>query len=346
MAKDIESIEVSVNGTRETLNLRDDRVAGLDEALSKTQALLSENEHLPGAFEAVEETLFDLVDGKLGDYAKEIVANWRTYGSLSSAHYFDKKLFYFPLVDTSNYTHFHNAFAYSNLRLIAPIDFSSAEKMEATFDNSKLLKAPFINAAKCTSFARLFLGCSNLKIAAGIDLSSATNVDYIFISCESLKSITTPLDFDTVTSANGAFERCKNLYDLRLRNTGRVKHFSCTFCNSGLNYLYGLDFSSATDCYRCFYNCSRLRILSIVNFGTSESIRLGSAFLGVEFWGTSVTGPSGRKSLIDTFLTNSFDRTAAGYKPLVVQLEPRVLSVFSDEELAAITAKGFTLTSY
>jgi hypothetical protein len=49
------------------------------------------------------------------------------------------------------------------------------------------------------------------------------------------------------------------------------------------------------------------------------------------------------ESLRYTFITNSFDRTAAGYPALNLSMPDVVKARFTDEEKAAITAKGFTI---
>lgn len=52
-----------------------------------------------------------------------------------------------------------------------------------------------------------------------------------------------------------------------------------------------------------------------------------------------------RGSLVGSLLTNSHDRAAAGMPAVTVQLSSRSIGQLTDEEKAAITAKGFTLTT-
>lgn len=62
-------------------------------------------------------------------------------------------------------------------------------------------------------------------------------------------------------------------------------------------------------------------------------------------WGDDTQVRHARKSLVDSLLTNSFDRTAAGYSACTIQLSAEAYGRLTSEEVAAITAKGFTLVT-
>ena len=53
--------------------------------------------------------------------------------------------------------------------------------------------------------------------------------------------------------------------------------------------------------------------------------------------------PDARQSLIDSLITYSFDRASAEYKALTITLYKDVKALLTEDEIAQITAKGFTI---
>lgn len=53
--------------------------------------------------------------------------------------------------------------------------------------------------------------------------------------------------------------------------------------------------------------------------------------------------PNARQDLVDSLLTNSFDRAAAGYSVFTITLSQETFNLLTEEEITAITAKGYTL---
>ena len=51
-----------------------------------------------------------------------------------------------------------------------------------------------------------------------------------------------------------------------------------------------------------------------------------------------------RQDLVDTLLTNSFDRATAGYSVFTITLHQNTFSLLTEEEVTAITSKGYTIT--
>ena len=62
-------------------------------------------------------------------------------------------------------------------------------------------------------------------------------------------------------------------------------------------------------------------------------------------WGDDTMVRGARQSLVDSLLTNSFNRAAAGYSALTVQLSAEAYARLTAAEVSAITAKGFTLVT-
>lgn len=104
------------------------------------------------------------------NYAKKIQEEWDS--SLTSFGYKfqnDRKLLFFPYVDTSNFTSMSQAFSYSTIQSIAPIDSS-----------------------KATNFLQMFNGCVNLRDVPELDASLAASGNAmwnIFNACTNLTDV-------------------------------------------------------------------------------------------------------------------------------------------------------------
>ncbi len=85
------------------------------------------------------------------------------------------------------------------------------------------------------------------------------------------------------------------------------------------------------------------KYIRLINLGQCEE---GTVYWlnGVKNWGAD--SDENRQSLIDSLITNSFDRTSAGYVTATLHLDNDVVARLTDEEKAAIIAKGYTITIY
>lgn len=87
-----------------------------------------------------------------------------------------------------------------------------------------------------------------------------------------------------------------------------------------------------------------LRVLNIIGLGTQPECTSVS-FMQFEYLGINISDfPNARKSLVDTLLTNSFDRASVNYEPMVIELRQTQYNVLTQEEITAINNKGFTIT--
>lgn len=64
-------------------------------------------------------------------------------------------------------------------------------------------------------------------------------------------------------------------------------------------------------------------------------------FSGASVWGTR--GEENRQSLTDSLITYSYDRASAGMATATIQLSANTKSLLTEDEIAQITAKGFTI---
>lgn len=122
----------------------------------------------------------------------------------------------------------------------------------------------------------------------------------------------------------------------------------CTYDIYSLERIEGFDFSSISEATWFLYADAspwyfpNLRYIRILNLGKGSCATYD--FTHARYWGEDTPEhPDARKSLVDTLLTNSYDRAAAGMSPITVRLYSTVKNRLTAEERAAITAKGITL---
>ena len=123
----------------------------------------------------------------------------------------------------------------------------------------------------------------------------------------------------------------------------------CSYDVQSLERIEGLDFSSVIDTTHFLRAIAsprywpNLRFIRVLNLGKGSCATYD--FSHARYWGEdSPDHPDARKSLVDTLLTDSYDRAAAGLPSATIRLYPTVRNRLTAEELAAITAKGFTLS--
>ena len=110
--------------------------------------------------------------------------------------------------------------------------------------------------------------------------------------------------------------------------------------------IEGLNFARVTDdeLFGGYFGSNwpqyQLEYLKIINLGQSSRTSYND-LASPRKWGTG--SAENRQSLIDTLLTYSYDRAAAGMETCTIKLYPAVKALLTVEEIAAITAKGFTI---
>lgn len=131
---------------------------------------------------------------------------------------------------------------------------------------------------------------------------------------------------------------------LHFKNTDKVKALEMM-----LNIQKGqLKILTGFDC-AALYNTSG-QPFSINGAAYMPLTNLGKAAAATTFdlrnknWGDDTIVAGARQTLVDSLLTDSFDRAAAGYGTLTLQLSAEAFARLTSDEVAAITAKGYTIT--
>jgi surface protein len=259
------------------------------------------------------------------EYSRQARVSLEKNTNVASLFSGDSFLKYSPRVESSNIVNFDKLFyKCENLKSVSFIDLSKATSGVYCFSESKNITK--INLSGCTlnnirSAWRMFQNCKALEYVDVSDFGMNKVIDMggIFCGCEKLKSVdVSNWNPESCTYFSQIFKDCKSLKSIDLS---------------------GWDMSKGTSLSQIFYNCESLDILKIDNLGVQAN-GWDSCFYNCTSLGST---EEGMESLRYTFITNSFDRTAAGYSALNLAMPDVVKARLTDEEKAAITAKGFTI---
>ena len=296
---------------------------------------------------------------------------------MSGCFYGCSNLTTIPQLDTSNVVDMSSCFyGCSNLTTIPQLDTSKVTSLYYFLrDCTSLTTIPELNTGNATNMTCCFYGCSSLTTIPQLDTSKVTNMGSCFEGCSNLTSIP-KLDISKLTSLSLCFKNCTSLTTIPELDTKNVTDMSnCFYGCSNLTFIPELDTSKVTNISDCFRNCSNLKRIEGLSIKSMGSITSASGF----FFGNSSSAnnaryilikdigtnsacttldttyarvwgidsdeiPDARQSLIDSLLTYSFDRRAAGYSDCTIKLYSTVKAVLSQEEIEAIQAKGYIIS--
>lgn len=150
----------------------------------------------------------------------------------------------------------------------------------------------------------------------------------------------TPL-FNIYYSAGYVLLNTPLVKELHFANTTNMTTFEMVVNTGSEVSVDGIDFSRAEAIKAAPFGIKAPRI-SGINLGKRQE--LASANFYSENWGNDAKARGARQSVIDTLITNSYDRAAAGWASVTLMLSTYTHSLLTETERAAITAKGYTIT--
>ena len=257
----------------------------------------------------------------------------------------------------------------SNLESIKALDTSEVTNMESMFSFClKLVDVPQLDTSKVTTMRMMFRDCQSLVNIPQLDTSKVTNMSYIFQNCNNLNSIP-QWDFSSVEYLDYGFAGCSFTETPEL-NLDSVKDLQNLFY--GDNYLITigpLNTPKATSINYMFYGCSTLEKITsfdvsavtynnyLTGFSNVKTLKYmllknlgqstvtGWALDSFPNWGVNDDKyPDARQSLIDSLITYSYDRASAGLGACRIVLSATTKEQLTEDEIAQITAKGFTIS--
>lgn len=227
-----------------------------------------------------------------------------------------------------------------------------------------------LDASKFTRMDSLFIGCSKIEFIdmSNLNTSNVTDMNNMFKNCTSVVSINiSGLDTSNVTNMNNMFPGCPNLekiiglpylvrssckllpsfdwnagltkLNLREWNTTNVVSVSLLFYSSGyINYLDmtgdNIRFPNLTNVYRMFSGLSNNCKLKLGKY-FFDAPKLTLFDINEFYWE--------KESMVLSLVTNLFDRKAAGQPTMTITLHSESKKNLSEEQIAAITAKGYII---
>ena len=175
-----------------------------------------------------------------------------------------------------------------------------------------------------------FRGCSKLKHIELGDNVKPTNMESMFRGASAIVNISkistencTTWTYSFATGSSSSLQRIEEVDFTKCTTTGASSTYNWLNAGGGAppNLRYILIKNLGTPS-----NCTALHLESAAN------------------WGVNTTAiPDSKQSLIDSLITYSFDRVAAGYGVCTITLSTNAKNALTDDEKAAITAKGYTI---
>ena len=296
------------------------------------------------------------VNAKLNNdvaYSKSLLDAWNPSNtSAYNLYQYDTKLVYAPYIDTSNVTRMESMFiGCSKLTLVPELDTSNVTGMTQMFNGcSNLTSVPAFDTSNVTDMTQMFTGCTSLTSVPAFDTSKVTGMYRMFYGCSNLTSVPA-FDTSKVTNMDYMFNGCSKLTLVPELDTSVCTKFTSIFGNLRLiKRIEGINFRAATNSsYSSTYfitsssSDTYIRYLLIKELGTQSSCtNIPANVLSV--WGVNTDEiPDAKQSLIDSLITYSFDRSAAGYPTCTIKLSTNTKALLTEDEKAQITAKGYTI---
>ena len=228
-------------------------------------------------------------------------------------------------------------------KVIIFIDTFSFHKKDFSNLGIVFIGLALTDVSSVTNMGQMFSNCSSLTSLdlTGLDTSAVISMTSMFYNCSSLTSLgLTGLDTSAVTSMHGMFNYCKRLTSLDLSSfdTSAVTDMGYMFgnCQSLTSLdLSSFDTSAVTDMANMFWVCKKLTSLILgTNFFKTSKVTSVDFSSSTEWTGDTV---------VTSLVTNSYDRATAGLRTMTLQLSANTKAALTDEQKAAITAKGYTI---
>lgn len=243
-----------------------------------------------------------------------------------------ERLEYNPLINTENIQDWQSAFQNTNIKQIK-ISGNNITNFKNVFANCKsLIDADLSDCIISGSVEGALGNCNYITNIKTPDMTNATDCYQMFYNCYEIQKVPS-LNTINSTRLNDIFSGCSKLVRVEgISLKSDTYHQRITL--NGNSYFFGWE------------NKDRNYFL-IKDLGSQEDESKGWNFIKHKNWGIEVEGDDltigSRQSLIDSLITYSFDRVAAGYNPCSLTLHSTSKELLTEEEIAQITAKGYTL---
>lgn len=260
----------------------------------------------------------------------------------------DTRLVYAPQVRKENAEKWSASNAFygcTSLRHVGNLDFDGCTNAFQLFRRAAFVECPVLNMPDCTNCISIYRDCKSLAAGRLPYAPNCHQFNMLFMGCSKMKSATGDVwDLAAMTSATGMLQECGIVETPRLITPNLKTAWNMFFGSNSLKKVTYIDYASVNDMRDTYRGCYALDILNIDHLGAVETVT-EPATLDLHWSSHLGETDEGRAALVGTLLANSHDRAAEGWEPLTVALHANALARLTDDEIAAITAKGFTLTT-
>lgn len=253
-----------------------------------------------------------------------------------------------------NNTSMQGYFQSQNDLIFAPyLDTRNVSTMRTMFKACKALcYVPKYDTSKVTNFEETFNECSNIKELPDLDYSSAVLMNNAFRYTQ-FKGGKYTLYIPKCTQIGGLFSNCSNIYEHndpveieiigdKIVKADSMLYWSKSIVALTMNVGNIETYSTTTD--SLFKAAVYLRIFNGTDFGKREDVITwdisGASNLGID---NDYTDGRAYESLIKSFVTDSFDRTASGYAPCTVTFHANTKKLFTEEHIEIMRNKGYNI---
>lgn len=249
-------------------------------------------------------------------------------------------------LNTSDVTNMESMFSFCLKLVDVPqLDTSKVTTMRMMFrDCQSLVNIPQLDTSKVTNMSSIFQNCTNLNSIPQWDFSSVEYLDYGFSGCSFTE--TPELNLDSVKDLQNLFYGDNYLITIGPLNTPKATSINYMFYGcSNLEKITSFDVSAVTynNYLTGFSNVKTLKYMLLKNLG--QSTVTGWALDSFPNWGVNDDKhPDARQSLVDSLITYSYDRASAGLGACRIVLSATTKEQLTEDEIAQITAKGFTIS--
>lgn len=313
---DLQTLKTNIEGVKSTLytNLTNKGVTDITESdtlttlANKVSTITASGSGVDFSQIGYDSELSSELNSKMNDdiaYSKSLLDAWNPNNPNSANHLYmgDTKLVYAPNIDTSTVT-----------------------IMQRMFQNcTRLTTVPLYNTSKVKDMYQMFDNCPSLQTVPGFNTSNVTIMESMFKGCSLLKTVP-EMDTSKVTKFQYMFNNCSSLKTIEGIS---FKSFSASTMNN--QYIFGSGRNSSI----------RKAVFKDIGY-QSTAVQFNMEY--ITNWGVNSDEiTDARQSLIDSLITYSFDRAAAGYPTCTITLSTNTKALLTADEKAQITAKGFTI---
>lgn len=132
---------------------------------------------------------------------------------------------------------------------------------------------------------------------------------------------------------------------LAFKDTGQITTLAMmlNIQKGQLKILTGFDCAALYNTSGQPFSVNGAAYMPLTNIGKAQAA--ATLDLRNKNWGDDTIVAGARQTLVDSLLTYSYDRVAAGYGTTTLRLSPQAFARLTAEEVAAITAKGYTISA-